>query len=39
MKFSTDADLFETLRKVFGFREFRPNQEPIVRAILESRHY
>ena len=37
MKFSTDADLFETLRKVFGFREFRPNQEPIVRAILESR--
>ncbi len=37
MKFSTDADLFETLRKVFGFREFRPNQEPIVRAILENR--
>ena len=37
MKFSTDADLFDTLRKVFGFREFRPNQEQIVRAILENR--
>ena len=37
MKFSTDSDLFDTLRKVFGFREFRPNQEPIVRAILENR--
>ena len=37
MKFSTDSDLFDTLRKVFGFREFRPNQEQIVRAILETR--
>jgi len=34
---STDRDLFDTLRKVFGFREFRPNQERIVRAILEKR--
>ena len=33
----SDADLFDTLRKVFGFREFRPNQEQIVRAILETR--
>ena len=33
----SDADLFDTLRKVFGFREFRPNQERIVRAILEKR--
>jgi ATP-dependent DNA helicase RecQ len=29
--------MFDTLRKVFGFREFRPNQESIVRAILEKR--
>ncbi|MEI8033217.1 MAG: DNA helicase RecQ [Chlorobiaceae bacterium] len=29
-----DAVLFDTLRKVFGFREFRPNQERLVRAIL-----
>ena len=29
--------MFETLRKVFGFREFRPNQESVVRAILEKR--
>ena len=33
----TDAALFDTLRKVFGFRAFRPNQERIVRAILEKR--
>ncbi|NHQ59262.1 DNA helicase RecQ [Chlorobium sp. BLA1] len=33
----TDALLFDTLRKVFGFREFRPNQEKIVRAILDKR--
>ena len=33
----SDAVLFDTLRKVFGFREFRPNQEQIVRAILETR--
>ena len=33
----SDADLFDTLRKVFGFREFRPNQERIIRAILEKR--
>ncbi len=26
-----------TLRKVFGFRQFRPNQESVVRAILEKR--
>jgi ATP-dependent DNA helicase RecQ len=29
--------MFSTLRKVFGFREFRPNQESVVRAILEKR--
>ena len=34
---SNNASLFDTLRKVFGFREFRPNQEQIVRAILEKR--
>ena len=33
----TDATLFATLRKVFGFREFRPNQEQIVRAILANK--
>ncbi|HOX05869.1 MAG TPA: DNA helicase RecQ [Planctomycetota bacterium] len=27
----------ETLRKVFGFHEFRPNQEPIVEAIMAGR--
>ena len=32
-----DSLLYETLRKVFGFHEFRPNQEPIVRAILEKK--
>jgi ATP-dependent DNA helicase RecQ len=37
MKSSIDAALFETLRKVFGFREFRPNQESIVRAILDKK--
>ena len=37
MKSTTDSVLFDTLRKVFGFREFRPNQEQIVRAILENR--
>lgn len=30
----SDVVLYDTLRKVFGFREFRPNQEQIVRAIL-----
>jgi ATP-dependent DNA helicase RecQ len=34
---SFDAALFDTLRKVFGFHEFRPNQERIVRAIMEKR--
>ena len=29
--------MLDTLRKVFGFREFRPNQESVVRAILEKR--
>jgi ATP-dependent DNA helicase RecQ len=29
--------MFNTLRKVFGFHEFRPNQESVVRAILEKR--
>jgi ATP-dependent DNA helicase RecQ len=29
--------MFDTLRKVFGFRQFRPNQESVVRAILEKR--
>ncbi|MEI8186655.1 MAG: DNA helicase RecQ [Chlorobiaceae bacterium] len=33
----SDTDLFDTLRRVFGFRNFRPNQERIVRAILEKR--
>ena len=33
----TDAAIFDTLRKVFGFREFRPNQERVVRAILDKR--
>ncbi len=32
-----DAAIFDTLRKVFGFREFRPNQEQVVRAILDKR--
>ena len=32
-----DTCLVDTLRKVFGFREFRPDQERIVRAILEKR--
>lgn len=27
--------MFDTLRKVFGFHEFRPNQERVVRAILD----
>ncbi len=30
----SDARLYDTLRKVFGFRAFRPNQEQVVRAIL-----
>lgn len=29
--------MFDTLRKVFGFHEFRPNQERVVRAILDKR--
>ena len=29
--------MLDTLRKVFGFRDFRPNQESVVRAILEKR--
>ncbi|NTV04936.1 MAG: DNA helicase RecQ [Chlorobiaceae bacterium] len=29
--------MFNILRKVFGFREFRPNQESVVRAILDKR--
>ncbi len=33
----SDTKLHETLHKVFGFHEFRPNQEQIVRAILEKR--
>ncbi|ABL64123.1 DNA helicase RecQ [Chlorobium phaeobacteroides] len=33
----SDAALYETLRKVFGFRDFRPNQEMIVRTIIEKR--
>jgi len=32
---SPDSVMFETLRRVFGFHEFRPNQERIVRAILD----
>ncbi|MCX6179519.1 MAG: DNA helicase RecQ [Chlorobiales bacterium] len=37
MKSSINAALFGTLHKVFGFREFRPNQESIVRAILDKK--
>jgi len=33
----TEAAIFATLRKVFGFHEFRPNQEQVVRAILDRR--
>ena len=33
----SDEDVSAVLRKVFGFREFRPNQERIVRALLEKR--
>ena len=29
--------MYDTLRKVFGFREFRPNQERVVHALLEKR--
>jgi ATP-dependent DNA helicase RecQ len=29
--------MLHTLRKVFGFHQFRPNQESVVRAILEKR--
>ncbi len=32
-----DDPIFATLRSVFGFREFRPNQERVVRAILDKR--
>ena len=32
-----DKALFDTLHKVFGFHSFRPNQENIVRAILDGR--
>jgi ATP-dependent DNA helicase RecQ len=34
---ATDTALFDTLRKVFGFREFRPNQEEVVRSIMAGR--
>ena len=30
-------NLIDTLRKVFGFQEFRPDQEQIIRAILEKK--
>jgi len=33
----SDKELFDTLHKVFGFHSFRPNQENIVRAILDGR--
>jgi len=29
--------MLDTLRKVFGFHEFRPNQESVVRSLLEKR--
>jgi len=32
-----DRDLAQALERVFGFRTFRPNQEAVVRAILERR--
>ncbi|MEI6847417.1 MAG: DNA helicase RecQ [Chlorobiaceae bacterium] len=34
---NSDSSLFDTLRKVFGFRDFRPNQEQVVRAIMDKR--
>ncbi|MBF0585970.1 DNA helicase RecQ [Prosthecochloris sp. N3] len=34
---NSGSSLFDTLHSVFGFGEFRPNQEEIVRAILEGR--
>ena len=33
----SDTELYGTLQKVFGFREFRPDQERIIRAILEKK--
>ena len=33
----SDTKLYGTLQKVFGFREFRPDQERIIRAILEKK--
>ena len=33
----SDTPLYDTLRKVFGFHEFRRDQEQVVRAILASR--
>ncbi len=33
----SNAAISDTLRKVFGFRAFRPNQESVVRAILDRR--
>ncbi|MFW5862819.1 MAG: DNA helicase RecQ [Spirochaetota bacterium] len=32
------ADVHATLKEIFGYDTFRPNQEEIVRAILEGRH-
>jgi ATP-dependent DNA helicase RecQ len=32
------ADVHATLKEIFGYDTFRPNQEQIVRAILEGRH-
>ncbi|MEC9486823.1 MAG: DNA helicase RecQ [Prosthecochloris sp.] len=34
---NSGSSLFDTLHSVFGFGEFRPNQEEIVRAMLEGR--
>ena len=34
---NSESSLFDTLKNVFGFRTFRPNQEPIIRNILEGR--
>ncbi len=35
--YPSDTHIIETLRSVFGFRSFRPNQEEIVRAIMSGR--
>jgi len=31
----SEAVMLDTLKKVFGFQEFRPNQEEIIKNVLE----